>query len=481
MNILLICPTFDYAKDVEEEIFKTSAPTLGVNTLGTILRKKGHKVIVLDLLYHLLCNRYDGNMSFLERIKEIIKKKDIEIVGITVLTHLRGQAIEIAKITKDINSDIKVVFGSYHSSYMHKQMLENYSRVIDFVCIGEGEETFPELIKVIEKKENLNNVRGIAFNDSIGKVIVTQSRPYCDFDSLPSLDYSQYIEISPDKKLNKAMLFTTRGCPSPCCIFCSTKFLDKKFRVRSIQNVIRDLEILSKDYGVREISFHDDTIFFDKERSITIFKEMIQRKIKFENVYMHCRIEDIDKDILKWANKADCNSIFLGVESGSQKIRNILKKPNSSSITNDIIIEKINIIKEAGRKVGIFLIFGNPDETLDDIKETYRLMEKINPDDSQSTTLKIYPGTQLFQLAKKKGIIKENDFLNLNIPYFTYARGNNFLFARAARQVFMDKFENSSIRSKFEGVWDDLVTDFSKDDLERIEMYKEKIIKYISN
>lgn len=323
--------------------------------------------------------------------KDVIKEKNPDIVGISCFTFNRHTCIELAKVVKEINKEIKVVFGGPHSSIMYSQLLQNY-KDIDVIVLNEGEITFLELINNLQNNKPLKNLPGIVYKEE-DKIINNGFRqPLENLDELPiPAIYFRYKRI-----------ITSRGCPSRC-IFCDTPYLwGQRVRLRSAKNVVNELEILNKKYSISSFIMSDDTFTFDKNRTIEICKEIIKRNLK---ITWDCRsrVNLICEERLSWMKKAGCVSISYGIESGSQKILNNLKK----GITVEQIKKAASLTRKFGLNLNYFIIVGSPGETDDTIRETMKIIEETKPTSIFTFVMQLTPGTEINIMAKQNNFIND--------------------------------------------------------------------------
>ncbi|MFH2028100.1 MAG: radical SAM protein [Nanoarchaeota archaeon] len=324
--------------------------------------------------------------------KDIIKNKNPDIVGVGCYTFNRQSCIKLAKIIKEIDKEIKVVFGGPHATIMFNQLIENYKE-IDIIVINEGELTFLDIVndKPAEK------ISGIVYRDG-DKIIKNITREaLANLDDLPiPAEYFRYKRI-----------VTSRGCPGKC-IYCDTPHLwGQKVRFRSADNVVDELDILNKKYGISSFIISDDTFTLDKQRTIDICKKIINRNLK---ITWDCRsrVNLICEERLRWMKKAGCVSISYGIESGSQKILDNLKK----YINVDQIKKAAQITRKFGFNLNYFIIVGSPGEDDDTVRETMHLIKQTKPTSVFVYVMQLTPGTDIWKMTKNKGFLKESEWLN---------------------------------------------------------------------
>ena len=409
MKILFINPP-------SETPFKKDDPyyPLGLLYLASILEKDGHKVLVKD--YY----RY----SLEEKKKEIInliKAYSPDVVGLSCVTMNRLSNYELIKITKKINPRIKIIIGGIHATSMYEQILLNYP--VDAIVLGEGEVSTPKLINALRANKSLKKIKGIAFKDK-EKVLFTGYEKYIEnLDELPFPKHEFCEEII--KKTKTAIVITSRGCPYNC-IFCSTaRYWGRKWRARSAKNVVDEIEYLIKRFpSLKTIIFPDDTSTLNNQRMIDICNDILKRKIKI-NWICSGRLDVVSEKMLYKMKEAGCKLLAYGIESGSSKMLKTMKK----GITREQIEKTIKLTNKVGLKYGAYLMVGNPGETWETVKETVLFIKKLKNINFWSVgRLEIYPNTEIYEIAKKQGIIDDTYWLtDKKIPHYTFEHSEDEL------------------------------------------------------
>jgi len=336
----------------------------------------------------------------------------------------RWGGIQIARIAKQIHPKVKIVFGGVTPTFLWKHFLTHFPQ-IDFVVIGEGEYTFLNLVKYLErnKKHHIEDIRGIAFRKD-GKVVRTApAEPVHHIDALPvPAKYFEYQHLS-----------LTRGCPGKCTFCGSPQFWGPKVRFHSVEYFIDELDRLYKK-GINFFYFSDDTFSVDKNRVIDICKKILEKGLNITWVAIS-RVNYMNEDILYWMRKAGCIQISYGVESGSKKIRRLLNK----KITNDDIEKAFAMTLKYGILPRAYFIYGCPGETHRTIFETIDLIKKIKPLVIHFFVLSLFPGTRLYEEYKKKMKVTDDIWLNKieDIKYFEtdpeLSREDVLLFGKTLR------------------------------------------------
>ena len=371
MNILLIYPypLYDRSKAHEDDV---SVVPIGAYYVATVLREHDYNVHVLN---------WFNIHKTPKKVVEILREKKPDVIGFSILNANRRGGIEIARIAKQLNPNVKIVFGGVGATFLWKHFLDNFSE-IDFVITGEAEYSFLALVKAIERKNTtgLKNIKGIAFRNSKG-IRKTQDAPFiANLDDIPI----------PAKHFTYNHVISSRGCPGKCTFCGSPKFWGRRLRFRSPENFVRELELLY-NRGVHFFFFSDDTFTANKKRVIEICKMIIEKDLDI-TWFAISRVDCIDEEILCWMRKAGCTQISYGVESGSEKIRKKLGKP----LDTETIKRAFSLTYRYGILARTYLIYGSPGETWETIEETLNLMKEIKPFICISYILEIYPGTKLY-------------------------------------------------------------------------------------
>jgi len=428
MKVLLVESDFIRSVGGEQEFLqKPSAPALGVNYLASLLHKIDCETIVLDTLYEYLRTTYTNPVNVIEGTKTILENEgDIDCVGISITSPTRNYALKIAEAVKTFNPEIKVIGGGPHVTILREKFLERFSHLFDFLIVGEGDRTLPELIKTLREKRSVSRIAGLIYKDKAGKVITNPSRPYLtenelnDVSSVPFVNYDQYQKILPESVVPTANLTGSRGCAFHCA-FCYSPRLWKGYRTQSADRVRAEIEYLVAKYRIKNLRFQDDVLTYEKQRAINIFEGIKSMRVGL-NLYMHTRFDCIDEDILESFKEAGGKDIYFGLESGSPRIRSAMNK--QLNISNQRIVEIGRTVKSFGVNLGLWVIFGYPGETEKDIAITRDLIDRVNPTEVRCNPAHVHPYTHLFRIAERWGIYKLEDWLESKDDFFPFSKGH---------------------------------------------------------
>jgi anaerobic magnesium-protoporphyrin IX monomethyl ester cyclase len=371
-------------------------PPLGLAYLAAVLDQDGYEVKIWD------CPVCEIDH---EKLKAELASFQPSLVGIGSMTPTIESAFKSAVVAKEACPDAKVVVGGPHVTFMDKETLAQ-EPAIDVVVRGEGEETLSELVTHLPNLSGLEDVKGITFRKG-DQIIKTPNRPFIqDLDALPRPAFN-LLPIEKYRILGRKLLpiMSSRGCPFQCSFCVASQMFGAGFRARNPKKVLDELEWLRDEYGAQGISFQDDTLTFNRKRILEICDGIMERKI---NLRWGCgtRADVVTKEILAKMQKAHCDEICFGVESGCQRIRDALKK----RVSTEQIENAIKWAKEAGIFVTASIILGYPGETKETLMQTLEFIRKVEPDDVYLCHATPYPGTELRALVERNGWKMEKDW-----------------------------------------------------------------------
>jgi anaerobic magnesium-protoporphyrin IX monomethyl ester cyclase len=402
-KILLVTSNFeDIVLGVQSQTTDDSHYPIGLAYLYSYLESKGMNVELLSL------NHKPFEFCFKEVISKI-ENFSPDIIGFQMLTANRVSSYRLIEHVHKNYPKIKLIIGGIHATVMYKQIIEKYPFLM--AVLGEGELTFMELIKEFSKKKpNFKKIDGVAFYEN-KKVVRTKPRQLIkDIDALPFPKHELFFKNS---KRYSGCLLTSRGCPYSCSFCVLNPEAKRIVRFRSPKNVVDEIEYMTKKFPqMTEIFIHDDSFFINNERVIEICKEIISRKIKLEFVCSG-RIKPLSKELIHALEEAGFVRVMLGIESGDNGILQACHK----GITQEDIINAFKLFSKSKINLKTFLIVGLPGENINTIQESARLIQKVQKIKYVSfapTTnlLVVYPGTEVYELAKQKGMIDEMFWLS---------------------------------------------------------------------
>lgn len=392
---------------------------MGLFYIGALLLENGFETAILNLA--------DAEENPAGLFMKTIEARMPDVIGFSVTNPSRWNAVDCAKAAKKINADIIIVFGGPAPTFLFKHLFSACPE-IDFIVKGEGEITFLELLNELENpaEKHFDKIPGLVLKND-GTIFETSSRsPIQDLDTL----------AHPSGYFNFQHLAMSRGCPGSCTFCGSPKFWgNRKVRFHSAEWFSHEIETLVKK-GITHFYISDDTFTMDKQRVLEFCRRITEKGL---NITWNAisRVDYVDEDILFAMRTAGCIRISYGVESGSEKIRKALGKP----IDRDKIIAAFSMTRAHGILPRAYFIYGSPGETQDTIQESIDLIRIIQPLSAIFYMLVIFPGTFLYQSAKKKNLVSD-DFWHQRIedlPWFEIDPTMNF----ATVKTFGDKLRTA--------------------------------------
>ena len=387
-------------------------PSLGLGYLASAIRK-GHDVRLLDCI--------KDNLT-IDKFVPILKTYNPALLGLQCYTFDLPFIRLALRAAKDFNKDIVTVIGGPHSSALPEATLKA-EKDLDFLFVGEAETGFPQLVEGIEKGiKDFSDVPGLAFREG-GLIKVNPKAIVEDLDTLglPAWDLirpQEYPESQHGaffKQFPIAPIMVTRGCPY-LCTFCAGSIVSgKKIRRRSIDNVLGEIKMLNKDFGIKEFHIIDDNFTMDRE-----YVKDLLRRLKALDLGMTwavpngVRMDTLDDELLALMKDTGLYMISLGIESGSDSVLGAMRKGITVARTR----ECVNKIDRAGIDIAGFFILGFPGETVETIKRTIDFAAELPLKRANFFTYLPFPGTESYEKLLASGELKDVDWERF---YFTNA------------------------------------------------------------
>lgn len=408
----------------------TSLLPVGLGYLNAVLRAAGWQSRLANL------SQYGW-----KEIESLLTTEHPDILGISLFTHNRFESLKLAALAKKLNPLCFVVCGGPHATHRSREILAR-NRAVDAVVVGEGEETFRELVGCLAVPgSSPAAVRGLVLRSGEDVVSTPPRAPLVNLDALPlpAAYYDNAIEADPHRQLE--FIVTSRGCPAACRFCSSPRFWGKGLRFRSPQSIVDEIRFIRDQYGLLYFSIRDDTFTADRERVLAFCRQLLQEKVY---ILWNCqsRVSAVDEEMLGWMKRAGCECVQFGVESGSRKMLRELGK----SITPEQVKRAAAATREAGINLSVYLITGIPGETAEDLRASLRLIEEIAPHDGQVSPLAYYPGTALFEQGVKNGAVS-GDLFEADRSAACFVRSDPFV-ARST-QALLAKLNQVAERSSF--------------------------------
>jgi len=414
MNILLIDPPFYRFFNYFNRYFP-----LGLSYLSAVLKKAGHQVTIYDadcnknskeINYARLPEKYpiylkeikNSENPIIKEISETLARYNPDIVGVTVMTPKVASAFTIASLAKKYNKNCYVVFGGPHATLKPGEILKN-TEDVDFVVNGEGEIVLLELVNALSANgSNFSAINGLSYRHE-DKIIHNNTRQFVDnLDSLPFPDRGSLMGSDTYTSEDMGLLMGSRGCPYNCS-YCATQIWTRRVRYRSLANIINEIKYVQHHYGTRQFTFKDDSFTVSRKRVMEFCDELISADIKI-NWDCNTRVDLVDSELLKTVKKAGCNSIKVGIESGSERILQLMDK----GITLDGIKKAASLFRTRGIHWTAYFMMGIPTETREDVQKTLSLLYEIRPSFASMGVYEPFPGTKLFDVGIERKLVKQD-------------------------------------------------------------------------
>jgi anaerobic magnesium-protoporphyrin IX monomethyl ester cyclase len=347
-----------------------------------------------------------------EQIAESIESFKPDLVGVSnCFSSGFREAHAVCQIARSVNPEIVTVIGGPHPSAMPAQVAQQDA--IDFVVIGEGEHTFRDLLRSLGNG-GWTELDGLAWKDG-GKVVLRPKTRFIeDLDALPRparhlLPMQKYFEIGEAFLLTKRKPFTplntSRGCVAQCT-FCPVHATwGGKWRARSAENVLDEIEHLVNTYGVREIHFDDDNLVLNRKRAVALFQGLIDRKLDVVwTVPTGLALWAVDDELLALMKRSGCYKLFVAVESGDDHIlHKVIRKPLDLKKVKPLV----RTMQRLGIEVESFFVVGMPGETRESLKRTFEFARALDTDAAHYFFANPMPGTMLWNECEEKGYLRK--------------------------------------------------------------------------
>ncbi len=389
-KVLLINPRFsEFHADPDSKL--ESLP-IGLVCLGSFLLSKGFTVKLVDCL---------ATTNYLEVIQEELES--CLCAGISVMTSQVSEALKISQFIRDKEPSTPIIWGGPHPTLFPERTASD--PLVDYVVRGEGELTLLELLEALQNDSDRQKIKGLTYL-SHHEMFSIEAREPMDMDDLPPINWDLF-DPSILNRLILAPAHTSRGC-SHRCTFCINSVTKNRWRGRSPEKVLDELELIKARFSDTRVRFWDENFFGKKERALKIVDGISERgiDIQWETTVRanYFNPNFIDDEFLSKLKKSGCYKLAFGAESGSQRILDMLYKDITAEdlILSNVQCGKYDITPEYSFMVGL------PTETLEDIQMTIRLFDKLRKDNKKAIflgpqVLRPYPGAQLYEQCVAHG------------------------------------------------------------------------------
>jgi radical SAM superfamily enzyme YgiQ (UPF0313 family) len=399
---ILFSPSYQLELDPKQARNREPYPPLGTLYAASRLRRDGHEVALSDSILASGLSEYRDDLARFRPDLVALFEDNFNYLSKMCLTNMRDAGFEKARLAKAAGASV-VVNGSDATDH-----LEDYLRApIDFAILGEGEETLSELASALARAEsgtpgpNLRGMKGLAFLDERGYLVKNESRGFIRaLDALPFpawdlVDVERYRRAWRERHdFFSVNMVTTRGCPYHCN-WCAKPIYGQRYNLRSPGNVASELAWLRETVRPDHVWFADD-IFGLKPGWVEEFASEVEARGIRTPFKIQARADLIDDSVARALGRAGCENVWLGAESGSQKILDAMDK----GIRVAQIEDAARSLRAQGIRVALFLQFGYPGEEWSDIEKTVAMVRRVRPDDIGISVSYPLPGTPFFERVR---------------------------------------------------------------------------------
>ena len=369
-------------------------PQTGLAYLAAMVEREGQTARIIDAMAE--------PISLDDLVAECRRWAPHIIIANSATPTIKNDSSVLERLAKATNA--LCGFSGPHVSVLPEETLRNSTA--DFGLVNEAEETVAELTRIAvanlgdpaTTRAALSGIVGLVWRSSDG-IHINPSRPMIEnLDTLPF----PARHLLPNNKYRMpffqdhpfATIIPTRGCPWPCTFCRAGRVWGRKIRTRSVSNILEEIEILRRDFGIRHIAFMTDSLTLNRKWAMEFFEGLIARKDPIDWI-CNSRVDAIDADLLVLMKRGNCRQVLYGLESGSQAILDASRK----GITLEQSERAIRLTREAGLQSMAYFILGLPGETADTIRETVRFAKRIAPDYVNFHIATPFPGTDLYDQA----------------------------------------------------------------------------------
>ena len=387
------------------------APDLGLGYLAAWTRKAGHDVELID--------PNNARLSC-DALHKLLCKVRPDVVGIKVFTQDLKSANKTFRFVRENIPGAVLVAGGAHPSAVPEQVLHMLPDV-DYAFKGEAEIGFARFLEFLSGSCAIGDVPGLIWRD--GSLIRINEQVFIKnldelgmpaWDLIDPRDYSDTAETF-RKSFPAAPISITRGCPFPCTYCAGHIISGKPIRSRSIEHVLNEIEYLMKEFGVKEFNIVDDNFTHNRAVVVSFCQGIIDRGLNIHwSGSTGIRLDSLDEGILDLMRRSGCYSFYVGIESGSQRILDLMKK----HLTLDKIRRGVRMISRSGIDDSGFFIIGYPGETREDILATISFASELPLFKAHFFHFTALPATEAFNSLVNDGkICGLDDSMFMDVSY----------------------------------------------------------------
>lgn len=396
------------SSDLDEDL---KVITYGLMTIAAQAKRAGHDVTVHNI-----------SSTTWQEVEQLIAGTKADVYGISAFTLNRRGMGAVAALIRQHHPAAHITVGGPFATALPQETL-NYFRDIDTVVIGEGEETFMELLECLESGRSTAGIPGTAWRNGEEIIVGPQRQRINDLDAL----------ASPFDYFTSRIVMTSRGCPAKCTFCGSVTTWGQKLRFHSVDYCINMIKTAVNRLSMPFIGIKDDTFTSDRRRAIAICDAIIESKIKF---IWSCdtRVDCLDDELLGKMRLAGCQLISFGVESGAPEILKSMRK----NTTPEMVLEATRAARKYGFFIRYYMILLNRGETFETINQSTALIKSGRPTQFLFNSLSFYPGTEDWEILSKKQVITADIFFNNDFEELCVNRNRIKKIQELERKIMCD-------------------------------------------
>jgi anaerobic magnesium-protoporphyrin IX monomethyl ester cyclase len=391
-------------------------PPLGLAYLAGAIQHT-HSAVILDMLK--TCMKDEEFCGF-------VKSGQFEVVGFQCYTQELQSVAKLTALVKSVSKNIVTIAGGPHPTLLPRETMEFLSTTLDYVLRGEADLTFLQFLNCLQQHKGLDKVPGLVWRQADKVMENAPSEFVKDLNALPlpAWELIQPQTYPPAqhgaffKQFPIAPIVTTRGCPY-ACKFCSAPILSgRQVRFHDPDKIINEIRLLHSHYGIREIHIIDDNFTINRSHANAVLTKIIEAKLDISIAFPNgIRVETVDKELLDLMKRAGAYLISLGIESGSDRILQLMNKKLKVAATE----EKVNLIHKAGLDIAGFFVIGFPGDTKEDIEKTIEFSLKLPLIRANYFDFLPLPGTPIYYELLEKGELAKIDWKQFHFMTAPYA------------------------------------------------------------
>lgn len=385
----------------------------GLSLLGAILKARGVSVVGRDY------DRFTQE-AMLADAGALVQTENPDLVGVSCQSSNRGGVAALVARLKSLAPGLPVVVGGAFATSDPEVVLRRTGA--DWVAVGDGEETLPELVDDLARGGDGRGVAGLVWSEGGRPVRAPERAPFTDLDSLPAPDFDLFDAAASLARFRRPraeelagpvtaagrrclamhsaiMLLSSRGCVYRC-VFCPMSTFKGKPRLHSPAYFVRQVADMARRYRWRDFVFGDNFFTRDRERVLEICA-LLRREAPGIQWICMTRADAMDPALARAMAAAGCREISYGVESGSPRVQKSIGK----RLDLELVPAAFAATREAGMQAVLMLMVGNPGDDLESTRETATFLRGVDPDRVLVHKTKVYPGTGIHATATAAGVV----------------------------------------------------------------------------